>query len=170
MDQTAASDCLYHATTVKEFLQVAQCPREWRQLDLYLFRDDNVAFYVGQSYLAFDRVWTHIRDGFKGRSDVGRFILCNWPGSMKFTIELLSSQHDRFALFDHNLDAAERSLIQEFAPCFNTALNDRPSPLPVSYSPLTSPIRCSRSLNKLIREAGYAVRADRRKQWLSPDK
>ncbi len=170
MDQLSAPDCLHVITTVKEFLQVAQCPREWRRLDLYLFRDDRTAFYVGQSYLAFNRVWTHIRDGFKGRSDVGRFILCNWPGSMRFNIELLSSQLDRFAPIGHDLDAAERSLIQELAPCFNNTLNDRPSPLPAGYFPPTGPIHCSRNLTKLIREAGYAVQAERRRQWLEEDR
>ncbi|HSN74705.1 MAG TPA: hypothetical protein VL334_06360, partial [Anaerolineae bacterium] len=54
---------------VKEFLLTEQrCPPDWRPLDLYLFRDDAVVFYVGQSYVAFDRVWRHILDGYKGRS------------------------------------------------------------------------------------------------------
>ena len=75
--------------SVKEFLITEQrCLPEWRPFDLYLFRDEHVVFYVGQSYVAFDRVWRHILDGFKGRSMVGRFILCNWPASMKFVIEL----------------------------------------------------------------------------------
>ena len=68
--------------SVKEFLQVADCPPAWHGLDLYVIRDAEVVFYVGQSDLAFERVWRHLRDGYKGRSTVGRFILCNWRTSM----------------------------------------------------------------------------------------
>jgi hypothetical protein len=151
---------------LKRFLVVPACPPEWRGFDLYLFRDGEVVFYVGQSYLAYDRVWQHITDGYKARSVVGRFILCNWPGSMRFTIELWSSQADRFAAIDHDLNAAERSLIEQYAPCFNEALNRQPTPLPDRYAPPSAPIRCSRSPNKLIHEAERAVQADERRAWL----
>jgi hypothetical protein len=155
---------------LKNFLLTEQqCPPEWHHLDLYLFRDEEVTFYVGQSYLAFDRVWQHIRDGYKGRSVVGRFILGNWPGSMKFTLELLNSQSSRFDTVGHDLDAAERSLIEQLAPCFNSTLNRQPTPLPARYAPPTSDIKCWRSLSKLIREAGYAVRAEDRRRWVSPE-
>jgi len=152
---------------LKRFLIVAECPLAWRGSDLYLFRDDEVVFYVGQSYLAYDRVWRHITDGYKARSVVGRFVLCNWPGSMCFTIELWSSQADRFAAVDRDLNAAERMLIEQYAPCFNEALNRRPTPLPDRYAPPSAPIRCSRSTNKLIHEAERAVQADERKAWLT---
>lgn len=152
---------------LKRFLIVAECPADWRGFDLYLFRDDDVVFYVGQSYLAYDRVWQHITDGYKARSVVGRFVLCNWPTSMRFTIELWSSQADRFAEVDHDLNAAERLLIEQDAPCFNEALNRRPTPTPDRYAPLTAPTRCSRSPNKLIHEAERAVQADERKACLT---
>jgi hypothetical protein len=122
-------------------------------------------FYIGQSYLAYDRVWQHITDGYKARSVVGRFVLCNWPSSMRFTIELWSSQADRFAEVDHDLNAAERLLIEQHAPCFNEALNRRPTPLPERYASPSAPIRCSRSPNRLIHEAERAVQADERKAW-----
>jgi len=154
--------------TLKRFLTVAACPSDWRAFDLYLFRDDEMVFYVGQSYLAYDRVWQHIRDGYKARSLVGRFVLCNWPKSMNFTIELWSSQADRFAAVDHDLNAAERWLIEQYAPCFNAALNQRPTPPPDRYAPPNAPLRCSRSLNKLIHEAERAVHAGERKAWLTP--
>jgi hypothetical protein len=46
------------AIALKRFLLVEQCPLSWKGLDLYLylFRDDNIVFYVGQSHLAFSRV------------------------------------------------------------------------------------------------------------------
>jgi hypothetical protein len=160
----------YIITTVRDFLLTEQrCPLDWRSFDLYLFRDDEVTFYVGQSYVAFDRVWQHILDGFKGRSIVGRFILCNWPASMKFTIELLSSRSDCFVAVSHDLSAAERWLIEQHAPCFNTSLNSSPTPLPARYAPPGPTLKCSRSLTKLIREAGYAVKAENRKTWLIHD-
>ena len=157
------------ALPLKRFLIVAECPPDWRAFDLYLFRDDEVVFYAGQSYLAYDRVWQHITDGYKARSVVGRFVLCNWPRSMRFTIELWSSQADRFAEVDHDLNAAERLLIEQRAPCFNEALNRRPTPLPdrAQRAPPSAPIRCSRSPNKLIHEAERAVQADERKAWFT---
>ena len=62
------------AIPLKRFLLVEQCPAAWKGLDLYLFRDENVVFYVGQSALAFARVWEHLLSGFKGHSIVGRFL------------------------------------------------------------------------------------------------
>jgi hypothetical protein len=143
-----------------------RCPPAWRPFDLYLFRDDAVAFYVGQSCVAFDRVWRHILDGYKGRSAVGRFLLCNWPASMHFTIELLSSRSETFADLDHDLDAAERRLIEQYAPCFNVTLNARPTTLPAQYAPPGQRITCPRSLTKLINQASVAVQADNRRKWL----
>jgi len=151
---------------LKRFMLLDSCPPDWRSLDLYLFRDDSVVFYVGQSYLAFERVWDHLRNGFKGRSTIGRFILCNWPVSLKFNIELMSSQSARFANVDHDLNAAERDLIGQLAPCFNDMLNSQPTPLPGRYASPNSKPLCSRSLNKLIHEAERAVRADAKLAWL----
>jgi hypothetical protein len=76
--------------SLKRFLLIEGCPADWKSLDLYLFRDEEVVFYAGQSHLAFARVWEHLLSGFKGHSIMGRFVWCNWPKSMSFTIELLS--------------------------------------------------------------------------------
>jgi predicted GIY-YIG superfamily endonuclease len=142
------------ALPLSKFLTLAQCcPPEWLRHDLYLLRDDEVVFYVGQSHNAFERVWEHLRDGFKGRSTVGRFVLCNWPRAMRFIVELLNSQA---ALLRR--DAAERRLIEQYAPCFNEALNERPTPLPSKYTPPDASVRHPRSLKKMMLEAEYAVR------------
>ncbi|MCB0119631.1 MAG: hypothetical protein KDD72_11420, partial [Anaerolineales bacterium] len=90
--------------SLKRFLLIEQCPAAWKNLDLYLFRDENVAFYVGQSHLAFARVWEHLLSGFKGHPIVGRFIWCNWPKSMNFTIELMSSQSEQFKSVENDLN------------------------------------------------------------------
>jgi hypothetical protein len=157
------------AIPVKRFMLTEQCPPAWRLMDLYVFRDEEVVFYVGQSYLAFDRVWEHLRNGFKGRSVIGRFILCNWPTSLRFMIELMSSKSERFAVVENDLDKAERYLIQQWAPCFNEALNTQPTPCPDRYACPNAKLRCSRSLNKLIHEAARAVKADDKLLWLEAD-
>lgn len=156
-----------HLTTpLKRFLLVDQCPASWKGLDLYLFRDESVVFYVGQSQLAFERVWEHLLGGFKGHSIVGRFIWCNWPRSMGFTIEMLSSRSGQFAGVENDLNAAERLLIQQHTPCLNISQNALPTPLPDFYLPPNAPFRRRRSLNMLIHEAERAVKADDMKLWL----
>lgn len=152
--------------SLKRFLLIQQCPVEWKDLDLYLFRDETVAFYVGQSYLAFARVWEHLIGGFKGHSIMGRFVWCNWPVSMKFTIELLSSQSEQFNNIGNDVSAAERLLIQQWTPCFNVSQNSQPTTLPNQYLPPNSRLRCSRSLNKLIHQAERAVQADEQQLWI----
>lgn len=151
--------CPQVSLPLKRFLLVEQCPVAWTSLDLYLFRDEEVVFYVGQSHLAFARVWEHLLGGFKGHSLVGRFVWSNWPVSMKFNIELLSSQSEQFDSLGNNLDSAERALIQHYAPCFNFSLNRQPTPLPSAYLPPNARLRCGR-LNKLIHQAERVVRAE----------
>ena len=154
---------------VKQFLLLEECPPGWREMDLYLFRDGGTVFYVGQSYLAFDRVWEHIRSGFKARSDVGRFLLCNWPASLNFEIELFCSRAPEFAAIGHDLDLAEARLIRQFRPCLNGTLNDEAAALPARYRPPSSPIRCSRSLTALKFQAEMAVKMDERAGWAETD-
>lgn len=154
------------AIPLKRFLLVEQCPPSWKGLDLYLLRDDDVVFYVGQSYLAFARVWEHLLSGFKGHSIVGRFVWCNWPKSMSFTIELLSSQSEQFGAVGHDLSASERLLIQRWSPCFNISQNSQRTPVPDCYLPPNAPFRRRRSLNMLIHEAERAVKAEDTKLWM----
>ncbi|MBI5935874.1 MAG: GIY-YIG nuclease family protein [Chloroflexi bacterium] len=151
---------------IKRFLLIENCPAEWKEFDLYLFRDEHVTFYVGQSQLAFARVWEHLLGGFHGHSIVGRFIWSNWPVSMKFTIELMSSKSERFDEVGNDLDAAERQLIQAFLPCFNISLNSAPTHIPSEYRPMNAKFRFRHGLNQLKREAERAVRADDSKVWI----
>lgn len=147
------------ALSFKMILTTPACPPRWKRYDLYLFRDDQVVFYVGQSYCAFERVWEHIHGGPKGHSIIGRFALANWPVSARFTVELLDSRGPRFDQVYHNLDAAERALIEQYAPCFNMALNRQPTPLPAGYLPPSAPIKYLRSYKRMLREASYVRRA-----------
>jgi hypothetical protein len=151
---------------LKRFLLIDACPGAWKPLDLYLFRDAEVVFYVGQSQFAFARVWEHLLGGFKGHSMMGRFIWSNWPASMNFTIELWSAEADQFREVGNDLNAAERSLIQYWAPCFNIAQNSQPTPLPKAYLPPNAPFRRRRSLKALLHEAERAVQAEDAKLWM----
>ena len=141
--------------------------RRGEAFDLYLIRDEEVVFYVGKSDLAFFRIWQHILDGYKGRSTIGRFILCNWRASMNFTIELMNSRTSQFADLENDLSAIEKSLIIKHSPCFNVVSNPTPTPLPEKYLPTTSPIQHARRLGKVIREASYVLKGEKRKGWLA---
>lgn len=150
---------------LKRFLLIEHCPEAWQGLDLYLFRDENVVFYVGQSQLAFARVWEHLLGGFKGHSITGRFIWVNWPKSMNFTIELLSAQDDQFSHLQNGLNAAEQWLIRQHAPCFNVVHNGAATAVPPTYLPPNAPFRRRASLRKLIFEAERAVKAEDNLKW-----
>jgi hypothetical protein len=153
--------------SLKRFLLIEECPPKWMGLNLYLFRDGEVAFYVGQSHLAFGRVWEHLLGGFKGHSLVGRFVWCNWPTSLRFTIELMSSGLEDFNSVGNDLNASERCLIQRWTPCFNVSLNSQPAPLPSAYSPPNSRLRCSRSLRSLIYQAERAVQMEDQQRFIA---
>ena len=154
------------AISLKRFLLLEECPADWRGLDLYIFRHDALAFYVGQSHFAFARVWEHLLGGFHGHSVVGRFIWCNWPVSMSFTIELLSSGSAQFESLGHDLNLAERELIRRHTPCFNVSLNSEPCAVPQKYLPYNARMRCSRSLARLVHQARRAVQAEDRERWI----
>lgn len=143
---------------LRQFLVVTEPPEPWLAYDLYLFRDEETVFYVGRSQTAFTRVWTHLYDGFKGRSLIGRFVLMNWPRALQFYVALMHSQDDRFAPVGNRVDAAEASLIEQYAPCFNDVLNHSPSPLPAGYNPPTAKGRCPRSPKRMIHDAEQANR------------
>lgn len=152
--------------SLKRFLLIEQCPADWKGMNLYLFRDQDVAFYVGQSHDAFSRVWEHLLSGFHGHSITGRFVWCNWPTSMKFTIELLNSRSAEFDAIGNELNASERLLIQRWSPCFNTSQNSQPTTLPDCYLPPNARFRRRRSLKMLIYEAERAVKAEDTKLWM----
>ena len=152
--------------SLKRFLLLDPCPEDWENMDLYMFRDETVAFYVGQSHLAFARVWDHLLGGFHGHSMVGRFVWCNWPRSMSFTIELWSSQSEQFAAAGNDLSASERLLIERWSPCFNVSQNRQPTPVPDCYLPANAPFRRRRSLTTLLHEAERAVKAEDTRLWI----
>ena len=153
------SNLLHISLPLREFLLVEKCPYEWQRLDLYLLRDEQTTFYVGQSLSAFARVWDHFYAGFKARSVMGRFIVVNWPVSMRFTLEMMDARDARFAHVGHDLDLAEQALISQHRPCLNTTHNPYPSPLPAGYFPPLTPLRMRLYPKRCIQQAGQAVEA-----------
>lgn len=153
------------ALPLKRFLLIDECPAAWQGLNLYVIRDADVHFYVGQSHLAFARVWEHLLGGFKGHSITGRFVWVNWPRSMNFTIELLSSQDAQFGSVGHDLNAAEQQLIRQHAPCFNVSHNLEPTAVPPTYLPPNAQFRRRISLRRLLLEAERAVKAEDNLFW-----
>jgi hypothetical protein len=151
---------------VKQFILLEECPAAWKELDLYIIQDECTVFYVGQSYQAFSRVWDHIRNGYKARSEVGLFILCNWPKSMNLQVELLSSRAQEFDEVKNDLLRAEEMLIKRYRPCFNVAQNSDPNPIPEGYFPPSSAIRSPRSLLRMRYQAEQSILKDNRKKWM----
>lgn len=147
--------------SLAEVLVRERCPPAWKRHNLYVIREDDLVFYVGQSSCAYDRVWEHVYGGFKGRSTVGRFLLVNWPQALRFTVELLHADAPRFAAAHHNLDAAEARLIAQYAPVFNVSLNPDPTPLPPRYEPPDAKVPHPRSPRRMIMAAEHAVQRQR---------
>jgi hypothetical protein len=85
---------------------------------------------------------------------------------MSYEIELLSSGSPEFDLVEHDLLRAEEMLIKMYKPCFNISQNDEPTPIPETYLPPGSTIRCSRSLRRLQYQAEQAIRNDQKKKWI----
>lgn len=148
---------------LRRFLVVESCPVEWQHFDLYLLRDGETTFYVGQSHTAFNRVWRHIYDGWKGRSLVGRFVLMNWPRALHFVVEFHDSRAERFRPVEHDLNRAEQMLIASCQPCFNDLHNPNPASLPVKYNPPTLRVRHPRNPQAMMREAALANQQEERR-------
>jgi hypothetical protein len=118
---------LHIVLPLKRFLLIEQCPATWQTLDLYLFRDDAVAFYVGQSHVAFDRVWEHLRNGFKGRSVVGRFIWSNWPKSLSFTRHRPLGDLGALFVADDRVQRGDQDGVAPERPAMRSSLTVKPA-------------------------------------------
>jgi len=152
--------------SIKQLLVNEKCPEEWKDYDLYEIYDEEVSFYVGQSYIAFNRIIEHIRNGYKARSDVGRFILCNWPKSMNYRVRMLSSKSEEFTDVGNDVLKAEEKLINTRKPCFNNVQNEQPTKLPERYLSPSSIIRCSRKFTIIVKQAESSIILDKKLKWI----
>ena len=117
---------------------------------LYIVRDGDIVFYVGQSTDPLYRLQAHL--GLISQSDhslFGIFIKANAPASYQWTYELWKPEECkpyvqlyRIATFPgrwytmpeaFDVDEAEEGLIKFFHPCFNSRENIRPNRLPERY-------------------------------------
>lgn len=119
---------------------------------LYIIREGPLVLYVGQSrHNTTNRLYEHLGRGSRGRmtlSSIGQCILSNLPGSgswifEEYTLEdcreitliarKASSLYQAFPhIIDNPLDLSEveEALIKHHRPCFNSACNPNPTPLP----------------------------------------
>jgi hypothetical protein len=115
---------------------------------IYLFRDynePNLVYYVGQSGNPYYRFQTHIgADRLTLPSEVGRCLLKYAPETGKWYFEVYTLDDCRDIVLAHHaessdyelvygVDDAEEAFIKHYRPCFNTAMNPDPTPLPERY-------------------------------------
>lgn len=100
---------------------------------LYVVRDGDTVFYVGQAGDVVDRLYGHLGQGSwswaTGMSELGKLIKANLPTSRDWRIELYTIGE----LGVNGVDLAEEALIDILRPCLNRALNRNPSALPDKY-------------------------------------
>lgn len=111
--------------------------------DIYVVRDNDVVFYVGQSDNPMERLLGHVglgSWGWSGYSDLGRTIDDNLPEARSWTIELWTVQECKDALADETTsccrwdkDDAEQAMIRDRRPYLNHAYNETRRQLPDRY-------------------------------------
>jgi hypothetical protein len=126
--------------TVREVLE---CDDQGGELyNLYLYRDGDVVFYIGQSGQPFERLREHLGQGERNLYDpdaIGQLILNNRPASLAWVVEVYSlaemqGLHGIPVRLDKvALDSMERELIMQRRPCLNRTLNKNRTPLPLRY-------------------------------------
>jgi hypothetical protein len=122
---------------------------------LYLVRDGDVIFYIGQSRSPLNRLQEHMGETSRGGlSMLGMLIKAQAPASYEWTYELRKPVEcieyaeeyyrslfpDAVSLFTDtfretlDLDEAEIALIYHFKPCLNARGNPNRTPLPERYT------------------------------------
>ena len=114
-----------------------------RQPKVYVVRDGDVVFYVGQSDGPVERLEAHVGRGawgWTGTSSLGRTIEDNLPGARDWTIELWTVQECKEALADETTklwrwdkDSAEQAMLHSRHPCLNVTHNENGQRLPDCY-------------------------------------
>lgn len=120
---------------------------------LYVIRDDETAFYVGQSINAYNRILAHLGlDGRGNTSHIGEFIIANAPLSGTWLFQMYTVEDCRAFVLDYratlpeenrafyetsnnpyDIDDAELALIKILRPCLNDAMNTDARPVPDKY-------------------------------------
>jgi hypothetical protein len=130
--------------TIQEALDRTNIGQQALGCVIYLIRDGETIFYIGQSVSPLDRLQGHLgQDWHQQVSAVGRCIQKNAPDSDQWTIELYTLQdcgpfvQKHYECFGglrmYDVSIAEQSMIQLFCPCLNDRHNPHPAPLPGQY-------------------------------------
>lgn len=95
---------------------------------LYVVRDGDVVFYVGQSQNVINRLWDHLGEGcwarVQGKSNLGRLIKFNLPASRVWQIELLTVEDCQdYGETYGDVSRAEQLLIDYHSPYLNVKGN-----------------------------------------------
>ncbi len=125
-------------TTIKNIIARKLKPSDAIGHPIYLFREDAIVFYVGQSRQPLTRFMEHLGQTWQAdASEVGTLILEQAPHSGTWTYELWTledcAQYLEPGLVAGDVDDAETALIRHFHPCFNVRYNLNPTPLPERY-------------------------------------
>lgn len=133
--------CEMIKATMRDLLEGRLDDQDTHSYYLYIVRDEEVVFYVGQScHGVVNRLWQHLGRGSfdQGLSWLGRVIEANLPISLDWIIELREPRHKTHEYFHSQLDIddTEKELIEELRPCLNVIYNSLPSPLPELYNNL----------------------------------
>jgi hypothetical protein len=112
---------------------------------LYMVRDGEVVFYIGQSGNPLERILTHIGQGpwnwSQGPSPLGDLIMANLPASRGWQVDLMTPDECKplvedwlgFKITCSDIAYAEKALIRQHRPCLNVVCNEYPAPLPERY-------------------------------------
>lgn len=132
--------------TIGELLDGFELGMEGLGHHVYIVRDGDVVFYVGRSGDPLDRLRTHMGKGAwswcTGASQLGQFIVANWPESRDWQVELLTVADcatwiralcPGYILERCESDVAEQAAIVALHPCLNTIYNEQPSAIPKRY-------------------------------------
>jgi hypothetical protein len=121
---------------------------------LYLYRDQEVIFYIGRSFFPLERLREHLGLGMFNchRSPFGMLILDHLPQALLWTMELWTAsdcdllvqhywpeyhdwyqQHLQNHLTREIVEVAEEVLIEHYRPCLNMVGNQQGMILPEQY-------------------------------------
>jgi hypothetical protein len=103
---------------------------------IYIIREGDTVFYIGQSQEPLLRLEQHLTAGF-----IGQLMRDFWPLSAHWQVDLLTFADGAQILDTTGMDPkqstdrmiVERALIQHYKPCCNIANNPTPSCLPERY-------------------------------------
>lgn len=114
--------------------------------NIYLIRDGEVIFYIGQSsFGGAYRVIEHFDNTARSNSTLHELMMDNLPKSLLWSVDLVSIPgHDEIDRQDF-----ECALITALSPCINIHCNDTPSRLPSNYT--------SQAKQDAIREAAAKI-------------